>query len=90
MFWHNKLEETTDPNRQGYAPPRIDRELPLRAVIKIWLCGSRDVEEFYLGMSLITFLNGLTWILILRIPMFLTGWKRVVTIRHRPYITMLH
>lgn len=27
MFWHNKLEETTDHNHQGYVPPRLDREL---------------------------------------------------------------
>lgn len=90
MFWHNKLEQTTDSNHQGYVPTRMDRELILRAVIKIWLRGSREDGEFYLGMSLIMFLNGLTWILISRIPMFLTGRNRVVTIRHHPYITMLH
>lgn len=61
MFWHNKREETPDWNRQGCAPPRLDGELSLKADDQnLGGGGLGEIEELYLGVSLIIFLNGLT------------------------------
>lgn len=71
MFWHNKLGETTGCNRQGCAPPRLDGELTFKGNNQNPVVGSRENEGFYLGMSLIMFLNGLTWTLFRERPCFL-------------------